>query len=185
MEPSLQQAIYRDWGIYYKSLGRVEAALNSFEASVALQDNDFRPLLERSICKMEDCDIKTAKLFADECLKFHQNKVKAQLQKSNCIYEENDFEQSLLEFSNTCRTFPKSKIGKNNMDLSRHTIDKAIGHDTGSCLNNLRGPIKRLQKSYLHGQADKRPLWKILKEKNECDVVSIRSIAEPILPPIK
>lgn len=185
LKPPIRAAAHRDCGLYYKRKGRVSSAVEQFE--LALEDDPvgYQSLLERSRCQLDLGRVNDAIGAAESCLATYPNDMRAQLQLNECLYEKNWFEQSYAGFSNTRYNFPKRRAVNDGPDLVKMTIDSSVGPQVGPCLLNMRGDIERYSKYKLSHVIDNRPRWKILRERGECDVVSITDALKRYVPKIE
>lgn len=185
LEPTIRAAACRDCGLYYKRKGRVVAAANQFEQS--LEDNPVgqQALLERSRCQLDLGRINEAIAAAENCLSIYPDDMVAQLQLNECLYEKNVFEESYSGYANTRHQFPKRKEVNAGPQLVKMTIDSSVGPQVGPCLLNMRGDIDRYTKYKLSQVTDNRPRWKVLKERGECDVISIAEERKRYIPKIE
>lgn len=180
MIPELQQAIYRDWGLFYKRMGIWTSAVQHFDDSTAIKEDAYRPLFEKSICMLAEANVEDAEAKAKRCVHFYPNDIASQNQLNNCVYEANRFEESLSRYYNTFHEKEKTRNGLHGIDIVSKTLNKSIGSDAGPFLLTMRGAIDKLQKSQADAKwSDKRPVWKILKSINECDVISVEKLTQP------
>lgn len=183
VEPDLKAAVHRDWGLYYKRKNLLKDATENFTESLEHNPEGYQSLLERSKCKLEIGDIIDGLINVEECLNKYPDKLIAQQHQNICVYEQNLFESSLAKYSNTKHQFPTGRCVRDGPELVTLTIAEAVRRDeVGACLLNMRNDINKYA-NYKHSlQVDNRPLWKVLREKGACDVVSILVKPEPYVP---
>lgn len=176
LEPPIRAALNRDCGIYYKRKGRVATAADSFGHALEDDPESYQALLERSRCKLELGRVNEAIETAEKCLATYPNDMNAQQQLNECLYEKNMFEESYAGYAKTMHSFPKRRGVNEGTELVKNTIHSSVGPQVGPCLLTMRGDIDRYTKYKLSQVTDNRPRWKVLKERGECDVVSIAEI---------
>lgn len=182
LEPDLKAAIHRDRGFFYKRKNLLKHALDDFTESLEHNPAGFPSLIERSKCKLDMGDVDDALDSIGACLEQYPDKLEAQQHRNNCIYEQNHFEKSLSKYSNTRNQFPTRRFVRDGPELVHMTIDGAVGTCVGDCLLNMRGDIEKYARYMREQQVDNRPLWKVLREKGECDVVSVLTKPQPYVP---
>lgn len=180
--PELQHAIHRDWGLYHKHRHQWTKATENFDKSLQINQKSFRPMLEKSYCLLNECNASDALAIAEQCHVEHPNIVRVEYHRNNCLYEQNRFEDSLKMAWQTYNKNPIARKGKGEIELINTTIEQSIDVPK-NCLHNMRKNIDRLQRHKLEA-SDSRPMWKKLRENDQCDVVSIRSELNADISPI-
>lgn len=173
-DDKLRQQIHYDWGKYYKRIGKNEGARKQFLDSLSLKENAHGPMEQLSKCYLERCDASTALNYADQCVKNHPKIKRGKYHRNACIYDANDFEECLVE---EYRMWHEKKTALGSVDavkLTELTLEKSIGHETGSFLNNFQREIAELDKIKSEDK-DIRPIWKVRRDNGECDVLSVCS----------
>lgn len=173
-DDKLRQQIHYDWGKYYKRLGKNESAKKQFVDSLSLKENAHGPMEQLSKCYLERGDASKALELANQCLKNHPKITREKYHRNECIYDSNEFETCLVE---RYRMYHEKKPVLGSIDaikMTELTLENSIGNQTGSFLNNFRSAITELDKIKAEVD-DARPLWKIRREKKECDVLSVCS----------
>lgn len=179
----LQHAIRRDWGLFYKKCHLYDKALENFDESLTINENAFKPMIEKSRCLLEECAPDQALSMAKQCETKYPQIVRVKYHRNNCLYEQNHFEDSLKMAWQTLHQHPTARHAKSNIQLINSTIEQSIELPK-NCLYNMRRDIDRLQRHKLKA-ADSRPIWKILRESKQCDVISTRSASHTDIAPIK
>lgn len=177
MEPTLRYAVHRDWGLYYKKKHLLDSAQHHFTESYNLDESNILPLLERSCCKLQRSYVDDAIKDAEYCLKLNPVHLASLHQRNDCIYEQNNFEDSLKHTYNTLYLNDKikNKIACTDKLITMNAnLNHAIGSEGGPCLHKMRKEIAKIQKEASMRTFDKRAMWKILRDKGECDVISER-----------
>lgn len=173
-DDKLRQQIHYDWGKYYKRLGKNESAKKQFLDSLSLKENAHGPMEQLSKCYLDRGDAAKALELASQCLKNHPKITREKYLRNECIYDSNEFETCLVERYKMCHDKKPIFGAIDAIKLTELTLEKSIGNHTGSFLNNFRSAISELDKIKAES-VDTRPLWKIRRDKKECDVLSICS----------
>lgn len=90
----------------------------------------------------------------------------------------NQFERNKIALSNKLRNYN----GVHEVPLKERLItveanyDDILGRNAGPCLLNMRSTLPKLFAGKNELGADDRPIWKILRDREECDAVSIRTV---------
>ncbi len=170
----LRQQIHFDWGKYYKRLGKNGSARKQFVDSLSLKENAHGPMEQLSKCYLVRGDASNALDLANQCVKNCPKIARHKCHRNECIYDGNEFENCLVE---RYRMYDDKKPALGSLDaikMTELTLEESIGNQTGSFLNKFRKAISELDKIEAE-TVDARPLWKVRRDKNECDVVSICS----------
>lgn len=183
VKPELRHAIRRDWGLFYKKGHLYDKALENFDESLAINEDAFKPMIEKSRCLLEECNPDEALRVAKQCKTKYPKIVRVKYHRNNCLYEQNNFEDSLKMAWQTMHQHPTARHVKSYIELINSTIEQSI-ESPKNCLYNMRLDIDRLHRYKLNA-ADCRPIWKILRDANECDVISTRSTSYTDIAPIK
>ncbi|KAG4069024.1 hypothetical protein HA402_008335 [Bradysia odoriphaga] len=173
-DEKLRQQIHCDWGKYYKRLGKNADAKKQFLDSLSLNENAHGPMEQLSKCYLERGDVSEALRQANQCLKTYPKITRTNTLRNECIYDGNEFEECLVEQYRLSHD-KRPVIGLvDAIKLTELTLEGSIGNQTGSFLHNFRQALTQLDK--IEAQAvDPRPLWKIRRDKGECDVLSVCS----------
>lgn len=185
LEPPTRAAVRRDFGLYYKRNGRVATAVGQFEQSLEDDPVGGQAMLELSRCKLDLGRINEAIEAAESCLATYPTNMDSQLQLNQCLYEKNLFEESYSGYANTKHQFPNRRKVNEGPQLVKMTIGSSIGPEVGDCLLNMRRDIAKYSKYKSSLSTDNRPRWKILKDRGECDVVSVAETPKRYIPQIK
>ncbi|XP_037033522.1 uncharacterized protein LOC119072413 [Bradysia coprophila] len=173
-DEKLRQQIHYDWGKYYKRLGKNADAKKQFLDSLSLNENAHGPMEQLSKCHLERGDVTVALHQANQCLKTYPKITRTNTLRNECIYDGNAFEECLVEQYRLSHD-KRPVIGLvDAIKLTELTLEGSIGNQTGSFLHNFRQALSEIDK--IEAQAvDTRPLWKIRRDKGECDVLSVCS----------
>lgn len=186
LEPPLRSAVARDWGLCYQRLNHLDTAIAQFDQSIEDNPDGFQPRLEKTNCYLATARIADALASAGKCLATFPNRIKAENARNLCIYEDNEFENSLAECYNTKHRFnPKVAIPLMGPLIVTRSINQSIGSMAGPCLLNMRKPVQQYWDYKKNIKTDKRSLWKIRREAGECDVVSVDLKPSPYTGPLE
>lgn len=170
---NLHSSIYRDWGLHYKRQQDYSKALKSFEDSIESNSTKLKSLLERSVCRSKLGQPNEALRDAKECLNLHPNSIAAKHTHANCLYELNRLEDTLKISYNTFYEHPKDHLGKTFIDTVHLNVEHAIGPQAGPILRKINYKLQKNSNLLSEKMNDDVPIWKVLKEKQECDVISL------------
>lgn len=173
-DDKLRQQIHYDWGKHYKRLGNNAAAQKQFLDSLSLKENAHGPTEQLSKCHLERGDAAKALDLANQCLKNHPRIARNKYNRNECIYDTNEFESCLVERYRMCSNTAPVLGAVDAIKMTELTLEDSIGNRTGSFLENFREAISELDKIEAE-TVDTRPLWKIRRDKGECDVLSVCS----------
>lgn len=171
MEPKLQASINRDTGTFYKQHGLLNKAVGKYDQALDIKAECYKSLYEKSRCNLEMGLPDVALVDADNCIELHPDKIYIKNYRNMCLFELNDFEESLVAYEKT-RTFKTKKSELEKRDVVHTVINTMIGPEQGPCLLNNRKNILKYDEYRRAQQIDERPIWKVLKEQGACDVVS-------------
>lgn len=173
-DDKLRQQIHFDWGKFYKRMGKNAHARKQFLDSLSLKENAHGPMEQLSKCYLEKGDALTALDYANQCERNHPKIRRGKYHRNECIYDANEFEKCLVERYRMWNEKKKSLGAVDAIKLTELTLEKSMGHENGAFLNKFQAAISELDK--IKSEAiDTRPVWKVRREKGECDVLSISS----------
>lgn len=174
-DDKLRHQIHFDWGkFFFKRSGKNESAKKQFLDSLSLKENALGPMEQLSKCYLVRGDAPKALEYANQCIKNHPKVAREKYHRNECIYDCNEFETCLLERYRMLIENKSSLGAVDAIKMTELTLEESIGTQTGSFLDNFRSAISELDKIKAD-VVDDRPVWKIRREKGECDVVSICS----------
>ena len=180
-----QYSIHLDQGRFYKHRGLAEKAMEKFEIALELKDNSYLPMLEKTRCKLSELDIDGALQDAEKLVDTYPVSLVAQNLENDIIYEKSEYERSLVKFYQTKFHNKDTRIASQGIELVDYTINRSIGPQLGPCLLKLRKPIYKYHQAVLKKRVITKPMWKILREKKECDVVSVQSMHIADISPLR
>ncbi|XP_039497996.1 uncharacterized protein LOC120455667 [Drosophila santomea] len=190
--PEQQRRIYRSWGQYFARMRKNSFAQRYFDKCITenVEDVDHKALYLRSKFKRSVALTQGAledSLRAMEVRQVWDANVSMEL--ADALYDLNRFEENkTLLHDNVRRHAGTALKGFENRLL---LVDENLKDCTGFSLANFfMEHSTQLPGFYEHQQeelrkADKRPLWKILKERKECDVQSKLDLKEEMLSPLE
>ncbi|XP_034478936.1 uncharacterized protein LOC117785141 [Drosophila innubila] len=181
----VQHDIYRDWGTYYAHRRRLNFAQYYYTKSLEFDENDYLTLYRRSMTKRKAAEIKGSLEDARVAAAMGQKKrgpnCPINLQICDNLFELNQFENCNCELRDNLRRFIGVKA--RNFELRRKVVDDVIKDVTGKGLSlfylNFQKVVEQVSAILKANEMqDKRPMWKILKEQEKCDVLSIPEVEE-------
>lgn len=178
-DDKLRQQIHYDWGKHYKRLGKNGSARKQFLDSLSIKENAHGPMEQLSKCFLERGDAPKALEHANECLKNHPKITRQKYYRNECTYDCNEFETCLVERYKIWHEKNTALGSVDAIKMTELTLEDSIGNETGSFLDNFQSAISELDKIKAE-PVDNRPVWKIRRDKGECDVVSICSDSDDL-----
>lgn len=118
-------------------------------------------------------------LFNSSCfLDLKPNDVSIDIQECDCLYELNQFEKNKLAISNKLRNYNgvHEVPFKERLITMEANYDDILGKNAGPCLLNMRTTLPKLNTQKNELGIDERPTWKILRDLEQCDAVSIKTV---------
>ncbi|KAH8322229.1 uncharacterized protein [Drosophila kikkawai] len=189
--PEIEQGIYKDWGSYYCRRRRENLGIHYYGKALNLAPNDWMTLYNRSQSKRKNALTESAlkdSLEAQRLLKtLGRDNAPINLEICDALYEMNKLENSKAELHDNARLFGgnKSKMFEKRLILVDANIEDACDQSMTHFISENEKLIVQLAVARNNFKKDERPLWKILKELGECDVLSIPEIKEVILSPLE
>ncbi|XP_052844028.1 uncharacterized protein LOC128257190 isoform X1 [Drosophila gunungcola] len=189
--PEIEQGIYKDWGTYYCRRRRENLGMYYFDKALKLGPADFTTLYRRSQSKRKNALAESAlqdSLEAKRILKLLQrDDAPINLEVCDALYEMNQLENSKAELHNNTRLFTgnKIKLFDQRLIVVDENIEDACGPSMTNFIHENEKLIVHLKEVLNKYKDDTRPLWKILKEQEKCDVQSIPEIENEMLSPLE
>ncbi|XP_023178074.2 uncharacterized protein LOC111604289 isoform X2 [Drosophila hydei] len=190
--PEIEQQIYKDWGKYYSRRRRENIAMNYYNKAYQLSNDDYMTLYHRSQSKRKTAQTLGAledSLEAQKILKFKSVlNAPINLEVCDALYELNQFEKAKAELHNNTRLFKgnKTKAFEERLIVVDDNIKDACGEGLSPFIlenERMMSHVKDLLNEKL--KVDNRPFWKILKEQDKCDVLSVAETKEKLLSPLE
>ncbi|XP_043649000.1 uncharacterized protein LOC122617276 isoform X2 [Drosophila teissieri] len=189
--PDIEQGIYKDWGTYYCRRRRENLGMYYFDKALRLGPADFTTLYRRSQSKRKNAQAEGAlkdSLEAKRLLNILQrNDAPINLEVCDALYELNRLEYAKAELHDNTRVFTgnKTKMFEQRLVVVDENIEDACGPSMTQYISDNEKLIVHLAEVRNKYKPDTRPLWKILKEQEKCDVLSIPEIEEEMLSPLE
>ncbi|KAH8420689.1 hypothetical protein KR222_000685, partial [Zaprionus bogoriensis] len=173
--------LYRDFGIYYSRKRRFNSAIDSFNAAMALDQNDIHTLRRRSHVKrlqgiapqaLIDAQEAQGILQRDNPLAFDPT---VNLEICDGFYESNRLEDAKRNLHDNLRIISTSqaKPFQNRLFVVNANIQDALSDETGAAVHRLIGKMVMNE--------SKQPR----RTANECDVLSIQEKESEFLSPLE
>lgn len=183
----IQQAIYRDWGcFYFRRSTNMQIAIHFFNKSLELSQDDPKVTYYLSLTKKYITLCEAAYEDAIRALGMIDLDHSFNINVCNVLYDLNRFEDAGVELTSKSRKFSghKSEVYANNFDVVKENLMDSVGNALFYFITEYRKYINIVTdiRKVTENQ-DERPLWKILRDKDECDVQSILEVIEPLVHP--
>ncbi|XP_016987924.2 uncharacterized protein LOC108050659 [Drosophila rhopaloa] len=189
--PEIEQGIYKDWGTYYSRRRRENLGMYYFDKALKLAPADFTTLYRRSQSKRKNALTESALKDSLEAKRLLTNLQRSDapinLEVCDALYELNQLENSMAELYNNTRLFigNKSKMFDHRLVVVEENIEDSCGPSMTQFISENEKLIVQLKEELNKYKEDTRPLWKILKEQEKCDVLSIPEIEDEMLSPLE
>ncbi|XP_023162113.2 uncharacterized protein LOC111593533 isoform X2 [Drosophila hydei] len=176
----VQHDIYRDWGTYYSNRRRENFALYYLTQALLLDNEDWDTLYRRSVAKSKAAQINDSLLDALRAEEMAESDVgpncPINLQICDCQLMLNKFEMSKLKLHTNLSHFRGTKA--KNFDKRLIVVDDIIREVTGKALSlyylKNRKLVQHVSALIKESEIiDDRPMWKILRDQEKCDILSI------------
>ncbi|XP_068146398.1 uncharacterized protein [Drosophila tropicalis] len=190
--PEVQHDIFRDWGTYYSRRRRENFAMHYYDKALNLDPKDHMTLYRRCQSKRKAAQIEGA---LQDCMeaatiaeKVRGRDASINLEICDVLYELNQFEKSKVNIHDNIRQFKGNKT--KNFEQRLIVVDDVINDVTGDALTNFFSKHSKIVDRVNDIRKakeimDYRPMWKILREQQKCDVVSIPDVQELLLSPLE
>ncbi|XP_017095215.1 outer dynein arm-docking complex subunit 4 [Drosophila bipectinata] len=185
-----QRGIHRSWGQYFSRARMNNAAQKYFDlcienhSHIDTQALHMRSQFLRSVA-MPSLALKDSK----KACKFSDDVPAFAMEEGDCLYDLNRFEDNKSILHNNIRKHIGTSIRPFEKRLG--VVDENFKDSTGdSLVSFFLEHSDQMPGFYEHKRdqlikADTRPLWKILKERQECDVQSVIDKKEVMLSPLE
>ncbi|XP_016959551.1 uncharacterized protein LOC108030890 isoform X1 [Drosophila biarmipes] len=189
--PEIEQGIYKDWGTYYCRRRRENLGMHYFDKALKLSPADFVTLYRRSQSKRKNALAESALQDCFEAKRLLKNLQRddapINLEVCDALYDLNRFESAKAELHDNARFFTgnKSKMFEQRLEVVDGNIEDACGPSMTQFISENEKLIVHITEMLNEHKEDDRPLWKILKEQEKCDVQSIPEIEEKLLSPLE
>ncbi|XP_017150777.1 uncharacterized protein LOC108160985 [Drosophila miranda] len=188
----IQQHIYKDWGIYYSRRRRENIAMHYFNKALVLDPKDHMTMYKRCQSKRKAAQIQGALKDSREAARMARatsgEKSYINLEICDAQYELNQFENSLAELHNNARHFKgnKTKCFERRSLMVDEVINDCMGEAMTAFFSKHQKTVEIVHELMKANEiVDKRPLWKVLREQDKCDVLSIPETEVLLLSPLE
>lgn len=185
-----QRGIHRSWGQYFSRARMNNAAQKYYDLCIENHSHidpkalHMRSQFLRSVAMPEMAlkDSRKACKYADRIPAFA-------MEEGDCLYDLNQFEDNKSILHDNIRKHLGTSMRPFEKRLA--VVDENLQDSTGdSLVNFFMENSAQMPGFYEHKEAellklDTRPLWKILKERKECDVQSVIDQKEEMLSPLE
>ncbi|KAL5276400.1 hypothetical protein ACFFRR_001931 [Megaselia abdita] len=182
-----QQAIYRDWGCYYfqRSIN-IELAIHYFKKSLELRHDDPKATYLLSLSKKYVALCESAYKDAIRALRLVDLNFPINKNVCDVLYDWNRIEDAGVELISKSRKFVGQKVKpfQHKFDVVTENLTDSMGDAMWYFITDYKkyfNAVTDIRKGIEN--PDDRPMWKILREKDECDILSILDVIEPLVHP--
>lgn len=182
----MEQKIYRDWGIFFTHVCQLNIAIKYFNKALSMKEDDVDSLYNRSLCEKYMALSKKSLEDALTALNISELSQPICLQKCKAMFDSNDFEYCGVELFAEMRKFYGKKVEEfqQHFGIIEDCLLGSLGEGLHRFMLENRALFKKITEiQYLERNQDTRPRWKILREQEMCDVVSISESIEELVHP--
>uniref|UniRef100_T1GWB3 Uncharacterized protein n=1 Tax=Megaselia scalaris TaxID=36166 RepID=T1GWB3_MEGSC len=175
-------SIYREWGCYYFMRStNLEIAIHYLQKALDLKENDAKSSYYLSLVQKYVALCESAYQEAIRALRLVDLNFPININVCNILYDMNQLEHAGVEYKYKSRKFVGQKVEpfEEKFNIVTHNLMDSIGDALAYFIRDYK---KYFYKKHLENP-DERPLWKILREKEECDILSILEVIEPLIHP--
>ncbi|XP_055856612.1 uncharacterized protein LOC129919672 [Episyrphus balteatus] len=179
------QIIYREWGVFYTHKQKLDIAAHYYDISLNIK-NDPKALYNRSRCKRNIAQTVGSLRDAKAAVESDPLSQPFNLEVCDALYQLNAFEEAKCKIFNNSLKFTGLKLDafRDRSDVLDENFNATLGDTLGPhILENEKYFQKALEKQIQEQYIDQRPLWKILKEEEQCDVLSVTEKEEELISP--
>lgn len=182
----ITQTIYRDWGgFFFRRSSNIQIAIYYFNKSLQLSEHP-KAFYYLSLCKKYIALCEAAYSDAIRALSLVDLNHFFNINVCDIMYDMNCIEDAGVELMSKSVKFAgiKKEAFYNNFDVVAENLMDSMGDAMWYFIREYRkyiSVVTDIRKATEN--ADERPLWKILREKEECDVLSILEEIEPLVHP--
>ncbi|XP_017139713.1 uncharacterized protein LOC108154102 [Drosophila miranda] len=191
--PEIEHDIYMDWGSYYSHRRRENMAMYYYNKALSMMPEDYVTLYHRSQTKRKNAQTEGALKDCGEAkrilkrLKIENAPINLEI--CDALYELNQFENAKAELHDNTRLFKGNKIKafENRLVVVDENIKNCCGEELTQFISANEKLLIQVKEMELkaRSQVQNKPLWKVLKEQNKCDVLSILEIEDELLSPLE
>ncbi|KAL5275744.1 hypothetical protein ACFFRR_001535 [Megaselia abdita] len=180
------QIIYRECGNNLMRKQKLKVAIHYFEKSLELRDDDPKALYFLSLCQKYIALCESSYNAAIRGLSALDTNQPLNLQVCNALYDLNDLESAGLELKSKGRRFTGHKIKafQEKFEIVESNLSESLGESLFQFIQEYKQYFKTIVaiRDKLENP-DERPRWKILRDNNECDILSIFEEFEQLVHP--
>lgn len=183
----IQHSIYRDWGLFHLKRGtNLDIAQHYLNKSLEIRANDHRSTYYLSLAKKYGALCEAAYEDAIRALSLLDLHDEINLNVCNILYDMNRLEDAGVEAISKSQKFVGQKVKPfmDKFDVVTENLKDSLGDALSYFIRDYRkylDVIQEIRKALEN--PDERPLWKQLRDKNECDILSILDYVEPLVHP--
>lgn len=180
------QIIYREWGNNLMRKQKLNVAIHYFEKSLELRDDDPKALYFLSLCQKYVALCESSYNSAIRGLSFLDTNKPLNLGMCDALYDLNDLEKAGCEYKNKGRCFTGSKVKafQEKFEVVESNLEDSLGESLFRFIQEYKQYFNMIVKMREKLEnPDERPRWKILRDNNECDILSILEEIEPLVHP--
>lgn len=180
------QIIYREWANNFMRKQKRSAAIHYFKKSLELKDDDPKALYFLSLCEKDFAMVGASYNSILRAFQVAEKNQPVNLQICDALYDLNDFEHSGVELKSKSRLFTGYKIKpfEHKFDVVEGNISDSLGDALHDFIQEYKKYFQIIKAMRIKEEnPDERPQWKIQRDNQECDVVSIIEEIEPLVHP--
>lgn len=179
------QIIYREWGDFCTNRQKLDTASKYYDIALNTR-NDPTALYNRSRCKRRIAQTNASLQDAKAAAESNRLNLNFALEVVDAIYDLNEFERARCDITNRSTKFTGIQLQPftNRADVLEIDFDATLGKTLSYFMEENMDLINQAFEDKIRREnIDKRPLWKILREQNLCDLFSvIEEEKKPISP---
>lgn len=180
------QIIYRECGNNLMRKQKLDVAVHYFEKSLALGGKDPKALYFLSLCQQNLAFCESSYDSAIRGLSLLDSNQPLNLRVCDALYDLNDLEKAGLECKSKGRRFTgrKVKAFQQKYEVVESNLSDSLGESLFQFIQEYKQYFNVVLKMREKLESrDERPMWKILRDNNECDILSILEEVEPLIHP--
>lgn len=182
-----QHAILREWGCYFfHRTSNMNIAVHYFNKSLELQKDDPKSAYYLSLSKKYIALCEAAYQEAIRALRMVDLNHAININVCNILYDWNRIEDAGVELMSMSRKFvgQNVKAFQHKFDVVTDNLMDSMGDAMSYFIRDYKkyfNVITNIRKAIEN--PEERPMWKILREQDECDILSILDVIEPLVHP--
>lgn len=180
------QVIYRECANNLMRKQKLRVAIHYFEKSLEIRDDDPKALYYLSLCQKYVALCEASYSSAIRGLSVLPLNQPLNLQVCNALYDLNELEMAGVELKTKGRQFIgyKTKAFNEKFDTVESNLMDSLGDALFQFIQEYKQYFKKIVeiREKLENP-DERPMWKILRDNHECDILSILEEVELLVHP--